>query len=131
MTMRFGLARREMVVFDNFHVTWTITDEEWTRISTGSTQHWDLPVKNTQTDTDIECRIERLPLYEGRYRLEVSIYHEATGDGTLDTWRDAGEFDVVYSAPTGTGFELDRRSGYVHMDHSWTIGGARRRDAQT
>lgn len=120
MTLRFGLDRREPVPLDNFFVTWTVTDEDGNRISTGSTQHWDLPMKKTEPIA--ECRIERLPLYKGRYRLEVSLYHEAAGTGTIDTWRDAGEFDIVYSAPTGTGFELDRRSGYVHMDQHWTIG---------
>ena len=127
MTMRFGLSRRELMVLDNYHVTWAITDEEGNRISTGSTQHWDLPVKNTEMD--LECRIERLPLYKGRYRIEASINHETGGS---ETWQDAGEFDIVFSAPTGTGFELDQTSGFVHMDQRWTIGAAQapRRSAE-
>jgi lipopolysaccharide transport system ATP-binding protein len=118
MTLRFTLGRREQMALDNVHVSWTISDEVGTRLTSGSTVHWDVAV--SKDERVVECRLEELPFYQGRYKIEASIYHESVG--RVDTWPEAGEFDIVYSAPTGTGFELNRLSGYVHVKHRWLIG---------
>lgn len=122
MTLRFGISHPETILYDNMYVTWVILDEDDTRISTGSTLHWDIPVTNRASVA--ECRIAHLPLYKGHYKLEVGIQHEMAGEGWLDHWQDAGQFGIVYSAPTGTAYEIDRRSGYVHLEQRWTVGDA-------
>ena len=64
----------------------------------------------------LRCRLPRLPLTVGSYRLAVAVHLDGE---TADYLPRAAELEVVASVFHGSGAALDSRAAAFHVDHSW------------
>ena len=64
----------------------------------------------------LRCRMNRLPLTTGTYRVSVAVLH---GEETADYLPRAATLDVVASVFYPTGQALDSRKAAFLLDHAW------------